>query len=103
MQAIRRIKPVKKLYSMPWEYSNGSETEGRYKIVWESSPRTFRWNRHPEHPMLKEVIMDIIKPGPGEYIGFGEQGGTNFMKKATFMNYFSEIYLCLWYQRLQLM
>ncbi|KAI5820272.1 alpha-1,4-glucan lyase [Pyronema omphalodes] len=89
IQAIRRIKPVKKLYSMPWEYSNGSETEGRYKIVWESSPRTFRWNRHPEHPMLKEVIMDIIKPGPGEYIGFGEQGGTNFMKKATFMNYFN--------------
>lgn len=39
--------------------------------------------------MLKSVTLDVIKAGHGEFVGWGEQGGTSFMKKPSFMNYFS--------------
>lgn len=74
---------------MPAEYGTAAATP-KEKIVWQTSPETFRHNMHPDHSMLKDVVIDIVKPGHGEYVGFGEQGGTSFMKKACYMNYFSE-------------
>lgn len=62
----------------------------RQRIVWQTSPETFRYKLHDDHAMLKDIVLDVIKAGPGEFIGWGEQGGTGFMKKPTFMNYFSE-------------
>jgi hypothetical protein len=78
---------------MPNEYTQAAGTDWKYQIAWETSPKTFRWHRNPDHTMLKDIILDVIKPGHGEYVGFGEQGGTDFMKRPTFMNYFSELYL----------
>ncbi|KAF8539040.1 alpha-1,4-glucan lyase [Trichophaea hybrida] len=89
IQAIRKVKPLKKPYAMPDEYNAVAATDGSYKIVWETSPKTFRWQLHLDHSMLKDVVLDVIKPGHGEYVGFGEQGGTDFMKRPTFMNYFN--------------
>jgi hypothetical protein len=57
--------------------------------VWQTSEQTFRYKLDPDHDMVKNVILDVIKPGHGEYIGWGEQGGSSFMKKPTLMNYFS--------------
>lgn len=74
---------------MPAEYGVAAATP-KEKIVWQTSPETFRHNMHPDHTMLKDVVLDVVKPGHGEYVGFGEQGGTSFMKKACYMNYFSE-------------
>jgi hypothetical protein len=83
--------PLPELYPMPQELKSDAAKEGSDKIVWQTSPTTFRWNRHPDHHMIKDVVLDIIKPGHAEYVGFGEQGGPNFLKQPTFMNYFSEI------------
>lgn len=76
---------------MPAEYGTAAATP-KEKIVWQTSPETFRHNINTQHKMLKDVVLDIVKPGHGEYVGFGEQGGTSFMKKACYMNYFSELW-----------
>ena len=43
--------------------------------------------------MLRNVVLEVHKPGYAEYLGFGLQGGTEFIKRKTYMNYFSELYL----------
>jgi hypothetical protein len=76
---------------MPDVYSRIEDIQHNYRVVWETSPKTFRWHIHEVHDMLKDVVLDVIKPGHGEYLGFGEQGGTSFAKQPTFMNYFSTL------------
>lgn len=82
---------------MPQEYGAAASTP-KEKIVWQTSPKTFRHNLHPKHTMLKDVVLDIVKAGHGEFVGFGEQGGTSFMKKACYMNYFSEFWLTAYHR-----
>lgn len=74
---------------MPKEYGTAASAP-KEKIVWQTSPQTFRHNTNAQHPMMKDVVLDIVKAGHGEFVGFGEQGGTSFMKKACYMSYFSE-------------
>lgn len=57
------------------------------RVIWQTSPtRTFSQN--PEAPRASNIVLSIAKPGPAEYIGFGEQGGRTVMKSSTLMNYF---------------
>lgn len=88
IQAVRTLTPLPDTFPIP---GFGTLKERRAeRVIWQTSPETFRTYVHPDHPkVLKNVILDIIKPGPAEYIGFGEQGGMAFMKKPTFMNYFN--------------
>lgn len=81
------LTPLPDLYPIPGAPPTASRAIE--KIVWQTSPKTFRWNIHPVVSVVKQVILDVIKAGHGEFIGFGEQGGTSFMKTPTFMNYFS--------------
>lgn len=77
---------------MPKEYG-AAATSPKEKIIWQTSPKTFRHHVHPDHNMLKDVVLDVVKAGHGEFLGFGEQGGTSFMKMPCYMNYFSEFEL----------
>jgi alpha-glucosidase (family GH31 glycosyl hydrolase) len=88
IQALRTLTPLKELYPMPEKYG-AAATMPKGKIIWQTSPRTFRHHIHSEHGMLKEVIIDVVKAGHGEFLGFGEQGGTSFMKMPCYMNYFN--------------
>lgn len=81
------MKPLEELYPIP---VISAQATARIKVIWQTSPETFRYKRHATHDMLKDVVIDVVKAGHGEFIGFGEQGGTSFAKKPTFMNYFSE-------------
>ncbi|KAH0610436.1 uncharacterized protein H6S33_011963 [Morchella sextelata] len=87
IQAVRTLTPIKDPYPIP----NVAEAEARVsdKVVWQTSPKTFRKNLHPQHKMLRDTVLDIVKPGHGEYVGWGEMGGIQFMKEPTFMNYFN--------------
>ena len=75
------------------EFQSVPELESAYKTIWETSSKALRWNIHPDHSMLRNVVLEVLKPGYAEYLGFGLQGGTEFMKRTTYMNYFSELYL----------
>lgn len=88
-QAVRTLTPVDELHPIIALARTTSALKD--KVVWQTSERTFRHKRHENYPMLKDVVLDVIKAGPGEFIGWGEQGGTGFMKKPTFMNYFSKL------------
>ncbi|KAH0607359.1 uncharacterized protein H6S33_002393, partial [Morchella sextelata] len=85
-QASRSLKPLDELWPLPVEVIQSTP---RLKTVWQTSEQTFRYKLDPDHDMVKNVILDVIKPGHGEYIGWGEQGGSSFMKKPTLMNYFN--------------
>ncbi|KAG0125373.1 glycosyl hydrolases family 31-domain-containing protein [Tuber indicum] len=87
IQAVRVLTPLPDLYPIPEAPSTASRATE--KIVWQTSPETFRWSIHPVVSVVKQVVLDVIKAGHGEFIGFGEQGGTSFMKTPTFMNYFN--------------
>ena len=82
------LTPLPDLYPFPEAPSTASRATE--KVVWQTSSKTFRWSVPPAVPVVKQVVLDVIKPGHGEFIGFGEQGGTSFMKTPTLMNYFSE-------------
>lgn len=87
-QALRELTPVKELYEIPPEFSAEAHAK-KLKTVWQTSNKTFRVKLDQKHEMHKQIILDLVKAGHGEYIGFGEQGGTAFMKKACYMNYFN--------------
>nr|CAB52201.1 alpha-1,4-glucan lyase [Morchella vulgaris] len=87
IQVVRLLTPLVDPFPIP----NVANATARVadKVVWQTSPKTFRKNLHPQHKMLKDTVLDIIKPGHGEYVGWGEMGGIEFMKEPTFMNYFN--------------
>lgn len=98
LQTIRNIKPLSLNNvhpSRPAEFQRVSELEIAYKTIWETSSKALRWHIHPDHSMLRNVVLEVLKSGHAEYLGFGLQGGTEFMKRTTYMNYFSELCLSL--------
>lgn len=61
----------------------------RNKVVGQTK-QTFRYKNENDHLSLQAVLLDVVKAGPGEYIGWVQQGGTGLMKTPTYMNYFNE-------------
>jgi hypothetical protein len=78
------------IYPIPASHPTLSVVREAEKVVWQTSEKTFRWKF--EEPLVKNIVLDVVKAGPGEFLGFGEQGGKNFLKKPSFMNYYSQSY-----------
>ncbi|KAI8211645.1 hypothetical protein K4K52_009996 [Colletotrichum sp. SAR 10_76] len=75
------------------EYKNKSDTAGTevtslhfladpFRII------TFLHQDDKNIDVINNVVLNIDKPGPAQYLGFGEQGGRTVLKEPTFMNYF---------------
>jgi len=58
------------------------------QIIWQTTDQTFAYQQNKEIDAINNVVMSIKKPGPAEYLGFGEQGGKTVLKKPTYLNYF---------------
>ena len=83
IQCTRIVQPQLDPYTAP----PGLSTSSVEKVIWQTSPtRTFV--QSPEAPRATNIVLNVTKPGPAEYIGFGEQGGRTVIKSATLMNYF---------------
>lgn len=83
------------LYPIPKTTPGASVIHQAEKIVWQTSEKTFCWQLIK--PTVKNILLDVVKAGPGEFLGFGEQGGTSFLKKPTFMNYYSKLIVAVFY------
>ena len=84
IQCTKVIQPQPAISSLPPGEVAASSVE---KVVWQTSPtQTFLQN--PEAPRATNIILNVAKPVPAKYVGFGEQGGRTVMKSATLMNYF---------------
>ena len=65
----------------------GVTTSNAEKVIWQTVPaRTFV--QSGEAPRATNIALNVVKPGPAQYLGFGEQGGQSVVKSATLMNYF---------------
>lgn len=85
LQATRVLKPMK---SSP----NGVlETEDFEQIIWQTTEQTFSYQGDPNIGVINNVVLKVNKPGPAEYLGFGEQGGRTVLKRPTYMNFFCKI------------
>ncbi|RGP76822.1 hypothetical protein FLONG3_5065 [Fusarium longipes] len=58
------------------------------QIIWQTTDQTFSYQQNKEIDAINNVVLNIKKPGPAEYLGFGEQGGKTVLKKPTYLNYF---------------
>ncbi|KAL9091937.1 MAG: hypothetical protein Q9165_004689 [Trypethelium subeluteriae] len=58
------------------------------QVVWQTASQVFSYQGDPHINVINNVVMNVVKPPSGEYLGFGEQGGRTVLKKPTFMNYF---------------
>lgn len=84
------LRPLKELYSsLPSSYQAATMTLGG-EIVWQTSERALLHHVNETHGMMKDVVLDIEKTSSGAFVGWGEQGGTSFMKQPCYMNYFSK-------------
>ncbi|KAH0607116.1 uncharacterized protein H6S33_003104 [Morchella sextelata] len=87
IQVVRRLHAAPDIYPIPASHPTLSVVREAEKVVWQTSEKTFRWKF--EEPLVKNIVLDVVKAGPGEFLGFGEQGGKNFLKKPSFMNYYN--------------
>ncbi|KAH7006487.1 glycosyl hydrolases family 31-domain-containing protein [Fusarium venenatum] len=65
--------------------NNALEVE---QIIWQTTDQTFSYETNGSIDVIKNVVLNVKKPGPAEYLGFGEQGGKTVLKKPTYLNYF---------------
>ena len=83
IQCTRIVQPQLETYKSP----PGLVASSAEKVIWQTSPtRTFL--QSPEAPRATNLVFSVAKPGPADYVGFGEQGGRTVIKSATLMNYF---------------
>ena len=83
IQCTKVVQPQSEIYALP----PGLATSGGEKVIWQTSP-TQTFLQSPDGPRARNLVLRVAKPGPAEYVGFGEQGGRTVMKSATLMNYF---------------
>ncbi|KAJ0375304.1 hypothetical protein COL26b_006515 [Colletotrichum chrysophilum] len=57
-------------------------------VIWRTTAQTFLHQDDKNIDVINNVVLNIDKPGPAQYLGFGEQGGRTVLKEPTFMNYF---------------
>lgn len=60
-------------------------------VIWQTGAQAFSYQGNQDIPAINNVVLNIKKPTPADYLGFGEQGGRTVLKKPTFMNYFCKI------------
>ncbi|KAL5619805.1 hypothetical protein FOVSG1_002027 [Fusarium oxysporum f. sp. vasinfectum] len=58
------------------------------QIIWQTTDQTFSYQKNSDIDAINNVVLNVKKPGPAEYLGFGEQGGKTVLKKPTYLNYF---------------
>ncbi|KAF4996639.1 hypothetical protein FGRMN_4385 [Fusarium graminum] len=58
------------------------------QIIWQTTDQVFSYQLNKNIDPINNVVLNIQKPGPAEYLGFGEQGGRTVLKKPTYLNYF---------------
>ncbi|KAF2151548.1 glycoside hydrolase family 31 protein [Myriangium duriaei CBS 260.36] len=58
------------------------------RIIWQTSSNTFAFSTDSRTTAINNNVFFMEKPGPAQYIGFGEQGGKTLLKEPTMMNYF---------------
>lgn len=63
-------------------------TLGIEQIIWQTTDQAFSYQQNKEIDAINNVVLNVKKPGPAEYLGFGEQGGRTVLKKPTYLNYF---------------
>ncbi|KAG0639095.1 glycosyl hydrolases family 31-domain-containing protein [Tuber brumale] len=56
------------------------------KIVWETAGAGLSWKKTQK---VAATVLTSKKPGLARYMGWGEQGGKELLKKSTLMNYFN--------------
>ena len=84
LTTIPRWAGVAHLSSSASEQIMMQEVPGwRPSVVWQTSERGLRYQG-------KSTILSIEKPSTARYFGFGEQGGSSFIKDKTFLDYFSK-------------
>ncbi|KXJ94870.1 glycosyl hydrolases family 31-domain-containing protein [Microdochium bolleyi] len=58
------------------------------QIIWQTTEQAFVQKQNPSIGVINNVVLNIEKPAPAQYLGFGEQGGQTVLKKPTYMNFF---------------
>ncbi|KAJ3952934.1 hypothetical protein N0V92_010611 [Colletotrichum tropicale] len=66
----------------------GITTTATEHVIWRTTAQTFLHKDDKTIDAINNVVLNIDKPGPAQYLGFGEQGGRTVLKKPTYMNYF---------------
>ena len=84
LTTIPRWTGVSHLSSSASENIELQEVRGwRPSVVWQTSERGIRYQGN-------STILSVEKPCTARYFGFGEQGGSSFIKDKTFLDYFSK-------------
>ncbi|KAH9225626.1 glycoside hydrolase family 31 protein [Colletotrichum gloeosporioides 23] len=68
----------------------GITTTATEHVIWRTTTETFCHQDGSQQGIgaINNVVLNIEKPGPAQYLGFGEQGGRTVLKEPTYMNYF---------------
>ncbi|KAI1029481.1 hypothetical protein LB504_010760 [Fusarium proliferatum] len=85
--ATRKLKPLDA--DPAFLKTVGIDTVSEYEeIIWQTTEETFSYQGNPSIGAVNNVVLNIKKPGPAAYLGFGEQGGRTVIKKPTYLNFF---------------
>ncbi|KAF5576151.1 alpha-glucosidase 2 [Fusarium pseudocircinatum] len=85
--ATRKLKPLDA--DPAFLKTVGIDTVSEYEeIIWQTKEETFSYQGNPSIGAVNNVVLNIKKPGPAAYLGFGEQGGRTVIKKPTYLNFF---------------
>lgn len=61
------------------------------QVIWQTTEQAFSYQGDPNIEAINNVVLNVNKPGPAKYLGFGEQGGRTVLKNPTYMNFFCKI------------
>ncbi|KAF8439197.1 glycosyl hydrolases family 31-domain-containing protein [Terfezia claveryi] len=81
-----RIEAIREIEEYVLNIPSGIEPVRARKIVW-STPAGFL--AFKTVGTAQNIVLTTNKPGPARYLGFGEQGGQQLLKRPTLMNYFN--------------
>ncbi|KAF4873613.1 Alpha-glucosidase 2 [Colletotrichum siamense] len=85
--ATRKVTPMQKRPSFMDE-TIVAEALSSEEVIWQTNAQTFSYQGHSKIGAINNVVLNVHKPNPAEYLGFGEQGGRTVLKKPTYMNFF---------------
>ncbi|TKX18260.1 glycosyl hydrolases family 31 protein [Elsinoe australis] len=84
--ATRSVGASPAFFAMPDDSAHSAAwtppTEEVEAVIWQTKERGFQYGNGA-------VVLSVERTPTARYMGFGEQGGTKFIKDQTFMNYFN--------------